>query len=149
MELELDNFAGVEALVAKCLLQLPNVRLWTTYLDYVRRRNDLTNDTSGVARRTLMQSFELVIKNVGMDKDSGQIWRDYIEFIRSGPGTLGGTHWQDGQKMDQLRRVYQSALCVPTSQVNAIWREYDQFEMGLNKLTVSGGAARFGAMVMC
>jgi hypothetical protein len=71
-----------------------------------------------------------------MDKDSGNIWTDYVEFIRSGPGTVGGAGWQDQQKMDLLRKAYQKAICVPTQAVNVLWKEYDQFEMGLNKLTV-------------
>ncbi len=74
-------------------------------------------------------------ENVGLDKDSGKIWLDYIQFIRFGPGTIGGSGWQDQQKMDQLRKAYQRAICVPISNVNILWKEYDQFEMGLNKMT--------------
>lgn len=74
---------------------------------------------------------------MGMDKDSGNIWTDYVDFIRSGPGTVGGSGWQDQQKMDLLRKAYQKAICVPTQAVNTLWKEYDQFEMGLNKLTVN------------
>jgi cleavage stimulation factor subunit 3 len=116
---------------------VPNIRLWTTYLDYIRRRNDLTSDVTGQARRTVTQSYEFVIDNIGHDKDSGQIWQDYIQFIKSAPGNIGGSNWQDQQKMDQLRKAYQRAIAVPTSAVNTIWKEYDQFEMGLNKVTVS------------
>lgn len=117
-------------------MSVPNVRLWTIYLDYIRRRNDLTNDPSGQARRTVAQSYEFVIDNIGVDRASGAIWRDYISFIKSGPGNIGGTGWQDQQKMDQLRKAYQRAINVPMSTVNTLWKEYDQFEMGLNKLTV-------------
>jgi cleavage stimulation factor subunit 3 len=38
--------------------------------------------------------------------------------------------------MDLLRKAYQRAISVPTQAVNTLWKEYDQFEMGLNKLTV-------------
>lgn len=38
--------------------------------------------------------------------------------------------------MDLLRRVYQRAVKVPLTNVEAIWKEYDLFENGLNKLTV-------------
>ncbi|KAG5919490.1 mRNA 3'-end-processing protein rna14 [Claviceps capensis] len=135
MELNLDNFVDAEQLFGRCLMTVPNVKLWTSYLNYIRRRNDLTNDPTGQARRTVTQSYEFVIDNIGVDHDSGNIWHDYVHFIKNGPGQVGGTGWQDQQKMDQLRKAYHRAINVPISTVNTLWKEYDQFEMGLNKVT--------------
>lgn len=135
MELGLDNFVDAEQLFGRCLMTVPNVKLWTAYLNYIRRRNDLNNDASGQARRTITQSYEFVIDNIGMDRDSGNIWQDYVQFVKNGPGQIGGTGWQDQQKMDQLRKVYHRAIAVPMLTVNNLWKEYDQFEMGLNKMT--------------
>ncbi|KAM5355684.1 hypothetical protein ACJ41O_002330 [Fusarium nematophilum] len=135
MELGLDNFVDAEQLFGRCLMTVPNVKLWTIYLNYIRRRNDLNNDPSGQARRTITQSYEFVIDNIGVDRDSGNIWQDYVQFVKNGPGQTGGTGWQDQQKMDQLRKVYQRAIAVPMLTVNNLWKEYDQFEMGLNKIT--------------
>jgi cleavage stimulation factor subunit 3 len=83
------------------------------------------------------QAYEAVLDAIGIDKESGKIWQDYIQFIKSGPGIVGGSTWQDQQKMDLLRKVYQRAICIPTQVVESIWREYSTFEMSLNKLTVS------------
>lgn len=116
-------------------MTVPNIKLWTVYLNYIRRRNDLNNDPSGQARRTVTQSYEFVIDNIGVDRDSGDVWLDYVQFIKNGPGQIGGTGWQDQQKMDQLRKVYHRAINIPMSSVNGLWKEYDQFEMGLNKAT--------------
>ncbi|KAL7910920.1 hypothetical protein GGI35DRAFT_446003 [Trichoderma velutinum] len=135
MELGMDNFVDAEQLFGRCLMTVPNVNLWTVYLNYIRRRNDLNNDSTGQARRTVTQSYEFVIDNIGVDRDSGNIWQDYVQFIKSGPGQIGGTGWQDQQKMDQLRKAYHRAINVPMSTVNNLWKEYDQFEMGLNKVT--------------
>ncbi|KAF4585968.1 CFIA complex component Rna14 [Ophiocordyceps camponoti-floridani] len=135
MELDLDNFVEAERLFGQSLMSVLNVKLWTIYLNYIRRRNDLTNDPAGNGRRTVAQSYDFVIDNIGVDRDSGNIWQDYISFIKSGPGQVGGTGWQDQQKMDQLRKAYQRAINVPMLTVNTMWREYDQFEMGLNKVT--------------
>jgi cleavage stimulation factor subunit 3 len=137
MELNNNDFYRVEQIFNKSLLNLPSLQLWSLYLDYLRRRNNLTMDTSGSARAILSQAYELVLKNVGIDKDSGRIWQDYVQFLRSGPGIVGGSNWQDQQKMDQLRKAYQRAICIPTAAVNTLWKEYDSFEMGLNKITVS------------
>lgn len=137
MELELDNFSAAENIFGRSLLTVPNVQLWSTYLNYIRRRNDLTNDVTGGARSTISQAYDFVLGNIGIDKDSGKIWHEFIQFIRSAPGQIGGSSWQDQQKMDQLRKAYQRAVMVPTSALNTLWKEYDQFEMQLNKTTVS------------
>lgn len=135
LELELNNLKEAEQLFSRSLMTVPNVQLWTVYLNYIRRRNDLS-DPTGTARQTVQRSYEFVIDNIGVDKDSGKIWQDFIQFIRNGPGQIGGNSWQDQQKMDQLRKAYQRAVSVPISTVNNLWKEYDQFEMGLNKMTV-------------
>jgi len=137
MELDQNEFFRVEQIFGKSLLATPSVQLWSTYLNYVRRRNVLTSDSSGSARQTVNQTYDFVLQTVGIDKDSGPLWQDYVQFIRSGPGTIGGSNWQDQQKMDSLRKAYQRAICIPTQAVNALWKEYDAFEMGLNKMTVS------------
>ncbi|KAA8566719.1 hypothetical protein EYC84_009251 [Monilinia fructicola] len=118
MELEYENFSAAEQIFGKSLLTVPNIQLW-----------------SCSARATVSQAYDFVLANIGIDRDSGKIWQDYIQFIRSAPGSIGGSSWQDQQKMDQLRKVYQRAICVPMSNVNELWKQYDQFEMGLNKMT--------------
>ncbi|KAA8646210.1 hypothetical protein EYZ11_001500 [Aspergillus tanneri] len=135
MESELNELFCLEQIFNRTLLTIPDVQLWTVYLDYVRRRNPLTTDTTGQSRRIISSAYDLALQYVGVDKDSGSIWADYVQFIRSGPGNVGGSGWQDQQKMDLLRKAYQKAIAVPTQAVNTLWKEYDQFEMGLNKLT--------------
>jgi cleavage stimulation factor subunit 3 len=144
LELSLDQFPTAERIFGRCLMSVPNVRLWTVYLNYIRRRNDLTkDDPSGQARRTVASSYEFVIDNIGVDRDSGTIWQDYIQFVKSAPGQIGGNGWQDQQKMDLVRKAFHRAIAVPMSTVNNLWKEYDQFEMGLNKLSVSHHGAAF------
>lgn len=92
-------------------------------------------DTSGQARNIINAGYEFVLNVVGIDKDSGSIWRDYINFVKDGPGNVGGAGWQDAQKMDTVRKAYQRAVTVPHAQVQALWKEYDLFETGLNKAT--------------
>ncbi|KAI9771460.1 MAG: mRNA 3'-end-processing protein rna14 [Geoglossum simile] len=135
MELGSNNFWHVEQIFSKALLSVPNVQLWSVYMDYVRRRNNLTTDTAGTARTIISQAYDFVLENVGQDRDSGRIWQDYITFIKSGPGVVGGTNWQDQQKMDLLRKAYQRAICIPIQGVDMLWKEYDAFEKGLNKIT--------------
>ena len=135
MELEQDDFFHLEQIFNKALLKNHNIQLWSIYLDYIRRRNNVMTDTSGQARQIINAGYEFVLNVVGIDKDSSPIWRDYIDFIKSGPGNPGGSGWQDAQKMDTLRKAYQRAVIVPHALVQALWKEYDQFETGLNKMT--------------
>lgn len=136
MELENDNFKGAEDIFGKCLLTVLDVQLWSTYLNYIRRMNDVNNDPSGTARATVQQAYEFVMDNIGIDAASGSLWQDYIQLLKSGPGHVGGQNWQDQQKMDYLRKAYQRAVTIPMSNLTTLWREYDQFEVGLNKVTV-------------
>jgi cleavage stimulation factor subunit 3 len=127
----------MESLFNRSLLNVLDVRLWTLYINYIRRRNSM--QTGDVARSYTIidQSFSFALKTIGMDKDSGPLWQDYIGFLKTGPGTVGGTSWQDGAKVDTLRAAYQKAIAVPTAATSVLWKEYDAFETGLSKVNVS------------
>jgi len=140
MESHLDEFGRIERIFERSILSSPHVALWTTYINYIRRRNP-TNDPSSNARQIITTVYEFVLENVGIDFNSGKIWLEYLEFIKSGPGVLGGSNWQDMQKMDTLRKAFQRAIAVPTGATLEIWREYDRFELGLNKATVRSSNA--------
>ncbi|KAI4149005.1 MAG: hypothetical protein LQ341_001434 [Variospora aurantia] len=135
MENEAHNLPKVEHILSTILRSLPNLRLWSIYLDHIRRRNDITRDTTGSSRQTITQAYEVALDNIGIDKDSGYLWQEYIQFLKSKPGETGGPTWQGQQKMDQLRDAYRKAIKVPTQATQSLWKEYDQFEMSMNKTT--------------
>jgi len=81
----------------------------------------------------LTKTYEFVLNHVGLDKDSGNIWSDYLFFLKTGEAN---STWEESQKMDLMRRTYQKAICIPINNVEHIWKDYDQFENGLNKITV-------------
>lgn len=130
----MNNFTKAEELFKRTLTTIQNVKLLTVYLSYIRRRNDLS-DPTGRARDVVTQSFEFVLSPdvVGFDRDSGPIWTEYIQFIKSGPGAVGEQDWESKKKMDLLRRVYQRAIAIPTKNLNQLWREYEQFENSVDK----------------
>ena len=135
MELEQNALGNVESIFSMCLLQLPNVDMWNVYLDYLRRIHPLISDTDGTKRSIISQAFDLLLDNVGIDPDAGKLWRDYVDFLKSGPGVIGGSGWQDAQKMDLLRKAYQRAVKLPHGELTKLWKEYDNFELGINKAT--------------
>lgn len=134
METELENFAKVEAIFGRSISNTPSLTIYSSYIDYVRRRYPLEE---GENRKIIVQAYEFVLPQVGIDINAGKLWTDYIEILKSGPGILGGSGWQDMQKMDILRKAYQRAIAVPTNATLDIWREYDRFEMNLNKQQAS------------
>ena len=127
----------MEKIFQRCLLSVPNVELWSIYVNYIRRRNSMQAGDISKSYKIINECFAFALKNVGMDKDSGKLWQDYLDFLKSGPGVVGGTSWQDSQKMDTLRDGYQKAIAVPTPVLQGLWKEYDTFEVCLNKINVS------------
>lgn len=134
--LDQDKFTEAEAILQKSITQAPNLGLWTTYLNYVRRRYPVSGSGAEQNRKVVESVFSFVLDGVGIDKDAGRLWQDYIAFLKSGPGLLGGSDWQDKQKMDTVRKAYQTAISIPTDAVEALWKDYDRFEMDLNKMVV-------------
>ena len=138
MELAHSNFTQVDAIFVRCLRTTLSLDLWRFYLQYTRRVNPLPpytgedNSPREQTRRVLEGAYEFALKYIGWDRESGVIWQDYINLIREREAK--GT-WQEGQKMDQLRRVFRRAVVIPLNQVEAIWRDYDAYENALNKLT--------------
>ena len=135
-ENDADRLGPMEKIFANTLLQIPHVALWDMYLKYVRRRNPVRSDNDR-AYKIISDAFDFALRNIGLDKDSGEIWREYLNFLKTGPGAVGGSNWQDTQKMDTLRAAFKRAVCVPTLALESIWKDYNNFEMGLNKVNVS------------
>ncbi|KAI6795578.1 Suf-domain-containing protein [Hortaea werneckii] len=130
LEVSVFDRSRIDALFSRGLPTVPNVELWTMYLDYLRRIFPLIPDPSGQSRAIITQGFEAVLDAVGIDPDSGNLWREYVDFVKSGPGVIGGQGWQDQQKSDLVRKAYQRAVKVPMAQdiLSKLWKEYDQFE---------------------
>ncbi|KAI0059336.1 Suf-domain-containing protein [Artomyces pyxidatus] len=120
-------FPFAEELFKRFLRTSPAVELWKFYLTYVRRIN-LDASTRDIVRK----AYEYALNHVGQDKDSSDIWTDYIQFLRSGETS---STWEEQQKMDALRKVYHRAVQIPLENVEQLWQELESFETGLNRIT--------------
>ncbi|GAA5959836.1 hypothetical protein JCM8115_004873 [Rhodotorula mucilaginosa] len=135
LELAHNLFDRVEALFGRCCRTSTSVDLWRFYLDYIRRVNpiDPANfEAAKAARSVIGAAFDFAITHVGHDRRAGEIWTEYLAFLREAP--TKGT-WEEQQKMDQLRKAYQRAIQAPINNVESIWQEYNAFENNLGKLT--------------
>ena len=50
-----------------------------TFVEFLRR-----NNVGNAQRDDVRKSYEFTLNHVGQDKDSGEIWSDYIQFLQSG-----------------------------------------------------------------
>ncbi|KAK3068323.1 mRNA 3'-end-processing protein rna14 [Teratosphaeriaceae sp. CCFEE 6253] len=133
METETFDRDRINLIFGAALPATPSLPLWAEYLSYLRRVFPLVPDPQGTNRSTITSAFEHVLNNVGHDPDSANLWREHVEFVKSGPGVLGGAGWQDLQKVDLVRKAYQSAIKVPSGNVVALWKDYDAFELLHNR----------------
>lgn len=141
LELDLSNFQQVEALFAKALkgpsggiTAAADVSIWKAYLHYIRRQNPVNEGAPDgeQVRETIRKAYEFAVKECGHDRESGEIWHEYISFL----GEANAKNpWETQQQMDRLRAVYQRAICIPLNNIEALWKAYDAFESGLNKQT--------------
>lgn len=134
MENGLEELQRLQDIFNTALMNNYSVPFWQLYINFIQRRFNLT--VAPQDRPTVQKAWEFALDRVGIDKDAGDVWQDYISFLKSAPGNVGGSGWQDAQKMDLLRKGYQRAICVPTQAVTSLWKDYDKFEMDLNKTTV-------------
>ncbi|ORX58833.1 Suf-domain-containing protein [Hesseltinella vesiculosa] len=132
-ELKYNNCNEVEALFTRCLKSVLSVDLWNFYLDYIRRINTSNDGTlTPDAHDVIEKAYEYVLNNVGLDKDAGLIWMDYLHFLKA--AAANGT-WEEQRKMDSMRRAYTKAVSTPLNNVEQLWKDYDQWENNLNRLT--------------
>ncbi|PCH41737.1 hypothetical protein WOLCODRAFT_69750 [Wolfiporia cocos MD-104 SS10] len=122
-----ESFGFAEGLFKRFLRSSSSVDLWKFYLTYVRRVNTGPN-----AREIIRKSYEFALSHVGQDKDSTEIWTDYISFLKSGETT---STWEEQQKMDAIRKAYHRAVEIPMESVKKLWEDYQDFESSLNKIT--------------
>lgn len=77
------------------------MRLWKFYLDYIRRINPVDPaqpDRAGKARATIATSFEFALKHVGQDRQAGEVWIEYIRFLKEGQVS---SYWLAGWGAEQ------------------------------------------------
>ena len=60
--------------------EFPSRFLWfELFLEFSRR-----NNVGSAQRDDVRKSYEFTLNHVGQDKESGEIWNDYIQFLQSG-----------------------------------------------------------------
>lgn len=134
-ELQRNEFDTVEKLLAQCLagdLENNDLSLWSTYLDYVRRKNNLI--TGGQeARAVVIKAFKLVMdKCATFEPKASSFWNDYLGFLHQWKPM---NKWEEQQRLDMIREVYKKMLSVPFDKLEKMWNQYTLWEQETNTLT--------------
>ncbi|KYQ88973.1 cleavage stimulation factor subunit 3 [Tieghemostelium lacteum] len=124
-EMQARNYDLVEKIFFRSLRNVRNVELWRTYITYIRQHKSQNQ------REEIIKAFEFALEFVGMDISSTQIWMEYLNFLKE---EKTNNTFEEGQKMTNLRKLYQRAVENPMHDLDIIWKEYDQFENSINKV---------------
>jgi hypothetical protein len=73
----------------RCRSQLPKIRdqrltlTLESYLHYIRRQNAIVDGATNVeeVRTTITKAYEFALKECGVDRESGELWQEYIDFL--------------------------------------------------------------------
>lgn len=143
-ELDRGEFKKVESLFAQCFPIIDNVEICRLYVAYVRRVNDVI--TGGEqARGIVIQAFEFAVNKVGIDLESGDLWNDYLDFLKIWTPVAS---WEQQQKTDMIRKVYKKFLVIPTSNIEDYWSQYTKWENEVNPATAPKFTAERSAEFM-
>ena len=117
-ELKGRHLDAMEGIFERCLLHCPHVELWRLYLRYLRVEKRTAN-------KELHPAYELLLEAVGMDVGAGSLWIEYVallcEQVEPGAMPMSGA-------VTAAREAYQRALVQPAAGLEAMWKEYEQWE---------------------
>lgn len=102
----------------------------------MRRVNDVI--TGGEkARGTVILAFDFAVNKVGIDLESYDLWKDYIDFYKS---WTPGSNYELQQKNDSIRKLYKRCLVIPNAKIETMWADYRKWE---NELSSPNVASKF------
>jgi cleavage stimulation factor subunit 3 len=130
-EVRMKDHSRISTLFSKCLRLIHSFDIFKAYLNYIRRTHSISEDANQ-GRAVIKQAYDFVLAKVAHDRESGPIWSDYLSFLKA---VQVNSAFEEQQKVDEIRKVYQRAVSLPINNVEQIWREWDTWENGVNKVT--------------
>ncbi|KAI9178755.1 mRNA 3'-end-processing protein rna14 [Blastocladiella emersonii ATCC 22665] len=128
-----DDHEAISRLFARSLRAVHSLDLYRVYLQYIRKQHPFNGSELEVAhaRSVVIQAYEFVLGDVAHDRDVGPLWLEYIALLKT---VAVSNQFEEQRKLDELSAVYQRAIAFPHANVEPIWREWEVFENGRNKL---------------
>lgn len=74
----------------------------------------------------MKKSFDFALSACGHDRESGQIWANYIAFVKS--WDTKSTPEAFAKQRNELRKIYRRAVAIPLENLEELWKDYNAFE---------------------
>ena len=133
-EMSAGNTQNVNELFGSSLLKIKSLELWRLYIRHVKNTNQ-SSTTEG--SNAIKQAYEFTLDHLGTDISSGPLWMEYVLFLQQanasilfGKSVPGN---EESAKLVAIRRAFQRAVTIPTHSLEALWRDYEAFEDGVNR----------------
>ena len=107
----------------------PNLEYWKFYIHYVKVTKE--NGTNSNSRQDITAAYEYAIQHMYLDINATSLFTDYINYLKEYKVT---TQYEEGLKINGIRKVYHKAIETPMNNLEVIWKDYDLFENELNKI---------------
>jgi hypothetical protein len=142
--LEAGQIDRVESLYNEVLLNVLDMELWTSYINYIEKtrakgssknNNVMEVDSSKEASSELdaiSRAYEFVLTHLQHDLHIVSIYKRYILYIKSS-ATSNNSQYEEASRMQRLRKLYQRCLVSACTGLDEVWRDYDSFEHSINK----------------
>lgn len=104
------DYKKLEIYFANTLTKSKNIKLWELYLNYIKTVN----------KDALELAYSYTLQNIWFHYDIYQILIDYICIL---------------DNVEKIREVYSIGLSNPIHNIGLLFKNYESFEMSLNKIT--------------
>jgi cleavage stimulation factor subunit 3 len=76
--------------------------------------------------KSMEAAYDFALQGCGHDKNSGDIWAGYIEFLKKWPRSEADISLQ------AVRKIYRKAIQFPLENVEQLWKDYNLYESSIN-----------------
>lgn len=97
-----------------------DIRLFKTYLKYINMQSQQIN---------LYEVYEFIFKRMKFHWDIYPFISQYISILNK------DTNVSESDKISKIRAIYHKFLTMPMESFSQLWKEYEAFEINLNKTT--------------
>ncbi|ORD97836.1 CTF77 [Hepatospora eriocheir] len=113
---DLNDKSGLEKFFNKYLKTSADSRVWNLYVNYVKNDKKIH----------LAQVYQFIVNYLEHSYES-------FEFVKECIKELNKTSLEEG-KIDKIRRIYTKFVKVPHNKLSELFREYEQWEISVNKI---------------
>ncbi|KAG5859536.1 hypothetical protein KMI_06g10610 [Encephalitozoon hellem] len=113
------EYRSLEGLFGKCLKKSYNLDLWMLYIEYVKKVSQ--------KKFKLYEVYEFTLGQFENYWDSYGLYKEYIEEL--------GKIEDEQTRIEKIRNGYMRALQTPMSSLSELWKDFENFELELNKIT--------------